>query len=1091
MKQRISSLDIKLLTSEVDEYLKGYRLQNIYNLLNNSKSYLLKFAIPDSKRSLILDCGFKFHLTDFQRPTTQQPTNFVVKLRKHLKTKRLTNIKQVGDDRIVVLEFGDGIYYLVLEFFSAGNIILLDQDNKILSLQRLVDEKENNIKYAVGETYKIFDKSLFKQEVDFTNNSQRRLFKKEEVINWISNEKLKLENSKKDGKKIKILSIHKLLFVNAAYLSSDLIQIVLMRKNINYAENSINFLNDDEKLEAIVDVLNQCDLELNNLVNKPVGQIEGFIVSKKNAAYDENNEGSLEYIYDEFHPYNPIHKSGDCQIISIKGYNKTLDKFFTTLETSKNSLKKQQQELTAKKRLEAVKNENLSKINQLTEVQNLNVKKGELIMIYNDTVEACKDAVQTLIDQQMDWKHIEKLIQIEKSRNSEIAQFIDLPLNLKENKINLRLPDVNLDDEFYDESDKEEESSDSEETEDSETESDSDSEQFIKKQNNKKKNQDKIVKVTIDLSLSAYANASLYFDAKKQAAEKQQKTERNANIAIRNTELKINKDIKLQAKNAKINATSEVIKQWRQKSWFEKFFWFISSDNYLCIAGRDNAQTDLIFYKHFNNDNDYMVSSDIENSLKVFIKNPYKDQEIPPTTLIQAGIFSISATKAWDNKIVTSPWFVKGNAVSKKDFDGGILPAGTLDIVTEKNFLLPVQLVLGMGFLWIGDDETTAKYRENRIKRDQELGFKLVNDTEVIAKKIKELKLMIVKKGGANVNKPKEAEQQNSTKKNNEESDLNLGSEVKDTESKLGKDDHYQIGESINSDSNVSEASNSLESLNLNSGKDSKRNRKHERDSKDTKAVLRSAHAQANIRGKKSKMKKIKEKYADQDEEERKLRMQVLGHKVLESSNGENSNNVGHGAKDTTEPEKNIHWRQDRKKQQEINQLRKIIAQLEEGEEGEEEEEEREDENGDGEHGDGEEKVSHKGTFTESSSRAQFSSYRYIMDRMIASPSKSDVITDVIPVFAPWSSLQKFKYKIKIQPGNLKKGKVVNDIIEYFTKQNLAASKQENTSEWFDDANLIGQINQQDLLMPILVGKMKLNYPGGSNGSFKNDKKKK
>lgn len=32
----------------------------------------------------------------------------------------------------------------------------------------------------------------------------------------------------------------------------------------------------------------------------------------------------------------------------------------------------------------------------------------------------------------------------------------------------------------------------------------------------------------------------------------------------------------------------------RKVYWFEKFFWFISSENYLVIAGRDQMQNELI-----------------------------------------------------------------------------------------------------------------------------------------------------------------------------------------------------------------------------------------------------------------------------------------------------------------------------------------------------------------------------------------------------------------------------------------------------------------------------------------------------------------
>ena len=167
MKQRITGLDLQILTSELSKELSNYRLQNIYNVASNSRQYLFKFSIPDSKKVVVLEYGNRIHLTDFERPTTQQPTNFVTKLRKHLKTRRLSGIKQISNDRILVLEFSDGKYYLVLEFFSAGNILLLDESQRILALQRLVSAKQENDRYAVNEEYKMFDKSLFQQDFHY------------------------------------------------------------------------------------------------------------------------------------------------------------------------------------------------------------------------------------------------------------------------------------------------------------------------------------------------------------------------------------------------------------------------------------------------------------------------------------------------------------------------------------------------------------------------------------------------------------------------------------------------------------------------------------------------------------------------------------------------------------------------------------------------------------------------------------------------------------------------------------------------------------------------------------------------------------
>jgi len=47
--------------------------------------------------------------------------------------------------------------------------------------------------------------------------------------------------------------------------------------------------------------------------------------------------------------------------------------------------------------------------------------------------------------------------------------------------------------------------------------------------------------------------------------------------------------------------------------WFEKFFWFISSENYLVIAGKDAQQNETIVKKYLKN-GDVYVHADIHGA---------------------------------------------------------------------------------------------------------------------------------------------------------------------------------------------------------------------------------------------------------------------------------------------------------------------------------------------------------------------------------------------------------------------------------------------------------------------------------------------
>ncbi len=74
-----------------------------------------------------------------------------------------------------------------------------------------------------------------------------------------------------------------------------------------------------------------------------------------------------------------------------------------------------------------------------------------------------------------------------------------------------------------------------------------------------------------------------YFEIKKKSFQKEVKTKEAAQEAIKKAEATAAKDLeKFKQNQIKSNIQRKVF-------WFEKFIWFITSENYLVIGGR-NAQ---------------------------------------------------------------------------------------------------------------------------------------------------------------------------------------------------------------------------------------------------------------------------------------------------------------------------------------------------------------------------------------------------------------------------------------------------------------------------------------------------------------------
>jgi len=116
--------------------------------------YIFKFSLPsEGKRYLLLEAGRRIHTTQFTREKSSIPSQFSINLRKYLRTRKLTEIKQCGIDRVVDLCFqGDVEYHLIVELYASGNLILTDKDYKILTLLR-THKFDEQVKIAIKEKY--------------------------------------------------------------------------------------------------------------------------------------------------------------------------------------------------------------------------------------------------------------------------------------------------------------------------------------------------------------------------------------------------------------------------------------------------------------------------------------------------------------------------------------------------------------------------------------------------------------------------------------------------------------------------------------------------------------------------------------------------------------------------------------------------------------------------------------------------------------------------------------------------------------------------------------------------------------------------
>jgi len=152
MKRKLSSFDIYVITDELQELIGCY-IDKIYQPTRDELIIRVNNSKTKQKENLFIVNGKLICLTQKQIEAPIKPTNFAMVLRKHILNGKLVGITQHEFDRIIKLEVSkkEGSYFLIIEFFSDGNIILVDPDGKIVA--PLISQSWSHRTIKTHETY--------------------------------------------------------------------------------------------------------------------------------------------------------------------------------------------------------------------------------------------------------------------------------------------------------------------------------------------------------------------------------------------------------------------------------------------------------------------------------------------------------------------------------------------------------------------------------------------------------------------------------------------------------------------------------------------------------------------------------------------------------------------------------------------------------------------------------------------------------------------------------------------------------------------------------------------------------------------------
>lgn len=354
--------------------------------------------------------------------------------------------------------------------------------------------------------------------------------------------------------------------------------------------------------------------------------------------------------------------AGVCNIASFPTFSAAVDEYYSKIEATSEADTIEAQRKALLSRVENIKADQERRIEELRKEQDVVWEQAEELQANLALADAAISIVNALVAQQLGWGEIKELVAAQAKAGHLVASHIGR-IDFTKNRAEVVFSETT---------------------------------------------------VWMDLSLNAAGNVSALHVARKAMKEKLGKTEEQAAQAIRQAELKLKSDI------TKLNDSVERnrhLSKVRRRFWFEKFYWFITSEGYLVIAGRDATQNEAI-YKKYLRKGDVYVHADIHGAATVVVKNRSTEADaIAPLSLAEAGQFSLCHSSAWNSKIVTSAWWVRADQVSKTAPTGEYLTTGSFMIRGKKNFLPPSRLELGVGLLFYISEYSAQGREPERIIR--------------------------------------------------------------------------------------------------------------------------------------------------------------------------------------------------------------------------------------------------------------------------------------------------------------------------------------------------------------------------------------
>ncbi len=214
------------------------------------------------------------------------------------------------------------------------------------------------------------------------------------------------------------------------------------------------------------------------------------------------------------------------------------------------------------------------------------------------------------------------------------------------------------------------------------------------------------MRLVLDLRETVEQNAAHYFEKAKKFKAKS----KGAREAVTRFQKELDK-YKAHAKPV-AKPTLTTVTETASKHWYEKFRWFLSSESFLCVGGRDASSNEMVLKKH-TEPNDLVCHTEAPGSPFFVIKSEgSKPGQVTIDETLQA---TASYSKAWKLGVsAADAYCVEPSQVSKEAKSGEFLAKGSFMVRGKReNKSVPIRLAIGLlqdGRVMAGPESAVRKH---------------------------------------------------------------------------------------------------------------------------------------------------------------------------------------------------------------------------------------------------------------------------------------------------------------------------------------------------------------------------------------------